>query len=244
MLIGRFNLSLFAFKTQRVIGMLKEPIIAINFKTYIEATGERALKIAKAAEEVYKETGVTIVVAPQLADLYRIAQEVEIPIFAQHIDPIKPGSHTGHVLPEAVKEAGAVGTLLNHSENRMILADLEVAIRRAEEVGLMTMVCSNNPAVSAAVAALTPNYVAVEPPELIGTGIPVSKAKPEVITNTVELVKKVNAGVKVLTGAGISTGEDVKKALELGTVGVLLASGVTKAKDPEKAIRDLVSLII
>lgn len=224
--------------------MLKEPIIAINFKTYIEATGERALKIAKVAEKVYKETGITIVVAPQLADLYRIAQEVEIPVFAQHIDPVKPGSHTGHVLPESIKEAGAVGTLLNHSENRMILADLEAAIRRAEEVGLLTMVCSNNPKVSAAVAALSPHYVAVEPPELIGTGIPVSKAKPEVITDTVELVKKVNPNVKVLTGAGISTGEDVKKALELGTVGVLLASGVTKAKDPERAIRDLVSLII
>ena len=223
---------------------LKEPIIAINFKTYIEATGERALAIAKAAEKVWKETGITIVVAPQLADLYRIAQEVEIPVFAQHIDPIKPGSHTGHVLPEAVKEAGAVGTLLNHSENRMVLADLEASIRRAEEVGLITMVCSNNPAVSAAVAALGPDYVAVEPPELIGTGIPVSKAKPEVITDTVELVRKVNPEVKVLTGAGISTGEDVKKALELGSVGVLLASGVTKAKDPEKAIRDLVSLII
>ena len=223
---------------------LKEPIIAINFKTYAQATGEGALRIAKAAEKVYKETGITIVVAPQLADLYRIAQEVEIPVFAQHIDPIKPGSHTGHVLPEAVKEAGAVGTLLNHSENRMILADLEAAIRRAEEVGLMTMVCSNNPKVSAAVAALDPDYVAVEPPELIGTGIPVSKAKPEVITDTVELVKKINPDVKVLCGAGISTGEDVKKALELGTVGVLLASGVTKAKDPEKAIWDLVSLIL
>jgi len=223
---------------------LKEPVIAINFKSYVEATGERALKIAKAAEKVYKETGITIVVAPQLVDLYRIAQEVEIPVFAQHIDPIKPGSHTGHVLPEAVKEAGAVGTLLNHSENRMILADLEAAIRRAEEVGLTTIVCSNNPAVSAAVAALNPDYVAVEPPELIGTGIPVSKAKPEVITDTVELVRKVNPEVKVLTGAGISTGEDVKKALELGTVGVLLASGVTKAKDPEKAIKNLVSLIV
>ena len=223
---------------------MKEPVIAINFKSYVEATGERALKIAKAAEKVYKETGITIVVAPQLVDLYRIAQEVEIPVFAQHIDPIKPGSHTGHVLPEAVKEAGAVGTLLNHSENRMILADLEAAIRRAEEVGLTTIVCSNNPAVSAAVAALNPDYVAVEPPELIGTGIPVSKAKPEVITDTVELVRKVNPEVKVLTGAGISTGEDVKKALELGTVGVLLASGVTKAKDPEKAIKNLVSLIV
>ncbi len=226
------------------MGKFKEPIIAINFKTYAQATGDGALRIAKAAEKVYKETGITIVVAPQLADLYRIAQEVEIPVFAQHIDPIMPGSHTGHVLPEAVKEAGAVGTLLNHSENRMVLADLEASIRRAEEVGLMTMVCSNNPAVSAAVAALGPDYVAVEPPELIGTGIPVSKAKPEVITDTVGLVKRVNPDVKVLTGAGISTGEDVKKALELGSVGVLLASGVTKAKDPEKAIRDLVSLVI
>ncbi len=223
---------------------LKEPVIAINFKTYAQATGEGALAIAKAAERVWRETGVTIVVAPQLVDLYRIAQEVEVPVFAQHVDPIKPGSHTGHVLPEAVKEAGAVGTLLNHSENRMILADLEASIRRAEEVGLMTMVCSNNPAVSAAVAALGPDYVAVEPPELIGTGIPVSKAKPEVITDTVELVRRVNPDVKVLTGAGISTGEDVKKALELGSVGVLLASGVTKAKNPEKTIKDLVSLII
>jgi len=217
--------------------MLKEPIIAINFKTYIEATGGRALAIAKAAEKVHNETGVTMVVIPQFTDLKTIAESVEIPVFAQHVDPIKPGSNTGHVLPEAVKEAGAVGTLLNHSERRMILADLEAAIRRAEEVGLTTMVCSNNPTVSAAVAALGPDYVAVEPPELIGTGIPVSKARPEVITNTVELVRKVNPNVKVLTGAGISTGEDVKKALELGSVGVLLASGVTRAKDPEKAIR-------
>jgi triosephosphate isomerase len=223
---------------------VKEPIIAINFKTYIQATGDGALRIAKAAEKVYKETGITIVVAPQLADLYRIAQEVEIPVFAQHIDPIKPGSNTGHVLPEAVKEAGAVGTLLNHSENRMILADLEASIRRAEEVGLMTMVCTNNPEVSGAAAALGPDYIAVEPPELIGTGIPVSKANPEVVTKTVDIVKRINPDVKVLCGAGISTGEDVKKALELGTVGVLLASGVAKAKDPEKAIRDLVSLII
>lgn len=223
---------------------LKEPIIAINFKTYIEATGEGALRIAKAAEKVWKETGITLVVAPQPADLYRIASEVEIPVFAQHIDPVKPGSHTGHILPESVKEAGAVGTLLNHSERRMILADLEASIARAKELGLMTMVCTNNPAVSAAAAALGPDYVAVEPPELIGTGIPVSKAQPEVVTSTVELVKKVNPDVGVLTGAGISTGEDVKKALELGSVGVLLASGVTKAKDPEKAIWDLVSLII
>ncbi len=222
---------------------LDEPIVAVNFKTYAQATGDGALRIAKAAEKVWRESGITIVVAPQLTDLHRVAQEVEIPVFAQHVDPITPGSHTGHVLPEAVKEAGAVGTLLNHSENRMVLADLEASIRRAEEVGLMTMVCSDNPVVSAAVAALELDYVDVEPPKLIGTGIPVSKAKPGVITNTVELVKRVSPKVKALTGAGISTGEDVKKALELGSVGVLLASGVTEANDPEKALDGLVSWI-
>ena len=84
-----------------------------------------------------------------------------------------------------------------------------------------------------------PDYVAIEPPELIGSGIPVSKADPGIVRNSVAAVTDPN--VKVLCGAGISKGEDVKAALELGTVGVLLASGVVKAKDPKAALRDLVT---
>ncbi len=218
---------------------LELPIVIVNFKGYREAIGGKAVQLARIAEEVSVETGVTIAVAPQYVDVFRIASVVSVPVFAQHIDPVVPGSFTGHVIAEAVKEAGAVGTLINHSERRLILADIDGAVKRAREVGLVSVVCSNNPEVSAAVAALNPNMVAVEPPELIGTGIPVSKAKPEVVTSTVNVVRKVNPDVVVLCGAGISSGDDVEAALKLGTKGVLLASGVVKAKDPKKVLLEM-----
>jgi len=218
---------------------LSTPLILVNLKVYLEGMGGRAVELARAAERVAKETGVCIAVAPQLADLHRVASSVEIPVFAQHIDPVTPGRGTGAVLAEAVREAGAVGTLLNHSERRLLLADLESSLRRAREAGLKVVVCSNNRAVSAAAAALGPDFIAVEPPELIGTGIPVSKAKPEVVEATVEAIHRVNPKVVPLCGAGISTGEDVAAAIKLGTQGVLLASGVVKAKNPEKILRDM-----
>lgn len=215
------------------------PVIAINFKTYAESIGEKGLKIAKAAEEVSNDTGICIIVAPQHADIRLIASQVNIPVFAQHMDRFTPGSHTGYILPEAVAEAGAVGTLINHSEHRLILADIDETIRRAKEAKLKTIVCSNNPEVSAAVCALSPDFCAYEPPKLIGTGISVSKAEPEVVTKAVELMQKVNPEVVPLCGAGISTGEDVTAAIKLKTQGVLLASGVVKAKDPKAVLQEM-----
>jgi triosephosphate isomerase len=212
------------------------PLILINFKTYLEATGKGALTLAKIAEKVSLETGVCIGVAPQFTDISVISREVEIPVFAQHIDPITPGSHTGHILAEAVKEAGAIGTLINHSEKQLILSNIATIIKRAKEVELVTCVCANNPEVSAAVVTLDPDILAVEPPELIGTGVPVSKAKPEVVRGTINLVKGINPNVTVLCGAGITSGEDIAVALKLGTKGVLLASGVVKAKEPYKVL--------
>ena len=217
---------------------IKTPIVIVNFKTYAEGTGKKALELAKAAEEVSRETGISFAVAPQFVDIPTIVHQIDIPVFAQHIDPIKPGSHTGHILPEAVKEAGATGTLINHSERRLRLADIDAAIMRARELGLVTVTCTNNTSVSAAAAALNPDMIAVEPPELIGTGIPVSKAKPEVVTSTVESVKRINSEVTVLCGAGITSGEDVAAALKLGTEGVLVASGIVKAKDPYKVMKE------
>jgi triosephosphate isomerase len=217
---------------------LQKPIIIVNFKTYLEATGRKAVELAKQAEKVSKETGASIVVAPQFADVARVAEAVEIPVFAQHIDPIKPGSCTGHVLADSVKEAGAVGTLINHSERQLKLVDIDTAIRLAREKNLISCVCANNPSVSAAVAALKPDIVSIEPPELIGTGVAVSKAQPEIVTNTVKLVREVNTEVTILCGAGISHGEDVAVALKLGTQGVLVASGIVKAKDPYSMLRE------
>jgi triosephosphate isomerase len=222
---------------------ISTPIIVVNFKTYAEATGRKALDLAKKCERTSLETEICVGVAPQFVDIPVIAKAVSIPVFAQHIDPIKPGSSTGHILPEAVKEAGAVGTLINHSERRLRLADIDAAVTRAREVGLTSLVCTNNSPVSAAAAALKPDMIAVEPPDLIGTGIPVSKAKPEVVSGTVELVKKVNPDVIVLCGAGITSGEDVAAALRLGTEGVLVASGVVKAQNPYKVLLEFAKAI-
>ena len=218
-------------------------LIVINYKTYKESIGKRGLEIAKAAEKVGEESGITIGVAPQFVDLRMIVENVNIPVYAQHIDNINPGSHTGHILAEAIKDCGCKGTLINHSEKRMLLADIEAVINRCKDLGLETIVCTNNVNTSKAVAALSPDYIAVEPPELIGTGIPVSKANPEVVEGTVKAVKEINKDVKVLCGAGISKGEDVKAALDLGAEGVLLASGVVKAKNVEEAIRELIKFI-
>ena len=220
------------------------PLILVNFKAYPQSSGKKAVELAKVAEKVSKETGITIAVAPQLTDLAMVANSVEIPVFSQHADAVTPGSRTGHVTLEAIKDAGAVGTMLNHSERRIRADEIDFLVKRARELGLLTVVCSNTPEVTAAMAALGPDMVAIEPPELIGTGIPVSKAKPEVVTDSVRLVEKVNPKVKVLCGAGITTGDDVVAALRLGTVGVLLASGVVKAKDWEAAIRGLVEPIL
>ncbi|MFQ6063913.1 MAG: triose-phosphate isomerase [Candidatus Bathyarchaeia archaeon] len=222
---------------------LRTPIILINFKTYEEATGRRAVKLAETAEKVSIETDTCIGLAPQLVDIASVAHLVTLPVFAQHIDPITPGSFTGHILPEAVKVAGATGTLINHSERRLKLTDIDTTVRRAREVGLVSVVCANNPEVSAAVAALKPDMLAVEPPELIGTGIPVSKAKPDVVSGTVELVKEVNSDVVVLCGAGITRGEDVSAALRLSTEGVLVASGIVKAKNPYKVLLEFAEAV-
>jgi len=222
---------------------VRTPIVLVNFKTYIEGTGKNALKLAKVCEKVSSETEVCVGVAPQFVDITSIADSVSIPVFSQHIDPVGYGSFTGHVLPEAMRQAGAVGSLINHSERRLKLADIDAAITRAREADLISVVCSNNAAVSVAAAALKPNMIAVEPPELIGTGIPVSKAKPEVVSGTVKLVKRVNRDVIILCGAGITKGEDVTAALQLGTEGVLVASGVVKAKDQYRVLLEFAESI-
>jgi len=219
---------------------MMKPLVVLNFKTYLESTGVNALKLARVCDDVAKSTGASIVVVPQLADLHRIVKEVSIPVYAQTVDNVKPGSCTGHVLPEAVKEAGASGSLLNHSECRLKLADIDALATKLRELKMTSIVCTNNIAVSMAASALNPDFVAVEPPELIGSGISVSKAQPEIVTGSVSAVKKINKNVRVLCGAGISTGEDFKKAVELGTEGVLLASGIIKAKDQKTALLDLV----
>ena len=223
---------------------LKTPVIMLNVKSYVESMGQNDLNLAKSCQEVAEETGASMVYCPQQVDLAWIAKEIELPCFAQHSDAFNPGSSTGWTVMEAVKEAGAAGTLINHSEHRMQIADIDGVVQKAKELDLATVVCTNNTAVSMAAAEMGPTSIAIEPPELIGSGIPVSKSDPGIVSDSVAAVEDVNKDVVVLCGAGISTGEDVKAAIELGAKGVLLASGVVKAKDQQAVLLDLASGIL
>ncbi|WP_136687951.1 triose-phosphate isomerase [Halorhabdus amylolytica] len=210
--------------------------VLVNLKTY----PCDPVEVAEAAKEVSEESGVRIGIAAEDADIAAVAG-TGVETWAQHVDPIEHGSNTGHTLAETVADAGAEGTLINHSENRLKLADIDGSVRAAERAGLETCVCANNPHQIAAATALGPDSVAVEPPELIGGDVSVASADPDIVTDAVEAAAAVDSDVEVYCGAGISTGDDVDAADDLGASGVLLASGVAKADDPRAVLEDLVA---
>ncbi|KAB7513741.1 triose-phosphate isomerase [Halosegnis rubeus] len=209
--------------------------ILVNLKAY----DCDSVAIAEAAADVATDTDARIAVAPQAVDLAAVA-ETGVETFAQHVSPNGHGSHTGSTLADAVAQY-ADGTLLNHSERRLRLADIDASVETAHNAGLETVVCANNPEQIAAVTALGPDAVAVEPPELIGTGVSVASADPEIVEGAVAAAGDVDPSVNVFCGAGISTGDDVLAARSLGARGVLLASGVAKADDPRAALEKLVA---
>ena len=155
-----------------------KPMVLINLKTYEQGTGKAALSLARKADAVARKTKANIVLAVQPTDLARIAGEVGIPVYAQHVDPVNPGSHTGSILPEAVKEAGARGTLINHSERNIPLESIGECVARCKELGLVTVCCADTPLKAGQIAKFLPDFIAIEPPELIGGKVSVSTAKP------------------------------------------------------------------
>jgi len=219
-------------------------IIVVNAKAYKEGIGKNAVKLAKIMEKVGNEYDINMAIAVQPSDIFMVANEVAIDIFSQHVDAIDYGSYTGWISPYAIKEAGAKGSLLNHSEHRMKIEDISKAIKTAKEIGLEIIACASNVEITKAIACFNPNYVAIEPPELIGGDISVTKAKPSIVKNAVEAVKEINKDIKVLCGAGIKSSEDVSKAVELGADGILVASGIVKAKDKEKVLDEMAKAMI
>lgn len=215
---------------------MEHPQIIVNFKTYPNGTADKALELARIHEKVAQETGVHIAIAVQAVDLWRLAREVSIPVFAQHFDFSDQGKFTGHVTPHALKDSGAMGSLLNHSERRLSLDDIEESLDLARRLGLFTVVCADTPYTGKALSELDPDLICIEPPELIGGDVSVSRARPQVIIDAVAMIGK----SRVLVGAGIKTKEDVRDAVRHGAHGVLLASGITKALDPEAVLRHLV----
>ena len=214
-------------------------MIFLNFKTYKSGTGESALDMAKIVDEVSHTSGVKIVSVVQALDIREVVLEVSTEVWSQKIDPVEFGASTGSILPEAVIDDGAIGTFLNHSENRLsTFEDLSKAHDRAKEVGLKTLIFAKDVKELEKITSLNPDFISYEPPELIGNkDTSVATAKPDVIAQAVEISKK--SGIPLIVGAGVHSALDVKKCLSLGAVGIAVASDVMNALDPKKELLDL-----
>ena len=222
---------------------LKTPIIIINFKTYRNATGKNAEILAKECEKASLETKKNVAIVVQDSDLYRVSKKVSIPIIAEHVDNAGLGGFTGKDTFFALKENGAKGVLINHSEDRIPYDTIQILIDKCKEENITSIVCAKDSIESKELAKFNPDFLAVEPPELIGGDISVSTAKPEVIKNTVDNVNSINTDIKVLCGAGVKNGSDVKKAIILGSKGILLASGITKADNPKEVLIEMLKAL-
>lgn len=213
-------------------------MIFVNFKTYKEGTGIRAVELARDLSSCQSQAKIPIIPVVQAADIRLSVAASLYEVWAQHVDAIEYGKNTGWILPEAIAEAGAMGTFLNHSEHKVPDGTLPATVARCKEVGLKTMIFAKDIKELQKVLELKPDYVAYEPPELIASATTsVAKAKPDVIEKAVEIAKK--AGVPLVVGAGVKDTEDVKKSIELGAVGVAVSSAIVLAEEPKKVVLEL-----
>ena len=215
----------------------------INCKNYEEISGSKITKFVKIAEKISKKYKVKIAIAPP-QHLLGLVADSKIPIFAQHLDNSSIGSTTGFMIPEIVKKSKISGSLINHSEHRISSKEISLLISRLKKLKMISVVCVKNVAEAKKYAKLNPDYIAIEPPELIGSGRAVSKERPALITNAVKAVRGSNQKTKLLCGAGIVSGADVKKAIQLGSKGILVASGIVKAKNWNKIIEEFAKAML
>lgn len=209
-------------------------MIILSLKTYKESTGEAALKLLSCVKKVSEETGVKIIPAVQPTDIYRVKKELGIEVWAQHLDPIEPGKNMGWLSPYALREAGATGVVINHSEHKMPDEMVKKVLDKAKEYGFKNVICGFNPEMVIKYDSWEPDFISYEREDMIGTGVSMLTQEEENIKKLVSVLKK-----PLIIGAGISTGKDTKQAVALGAKGAILASGFVLAKDPEAKLREL-----
>ena len=218
---------------------MSEQLVVVNFKTYESAHGVAAEELALIMEQI--ETDARMIAVVSAFDLSAVVSAApNLEIWTQHLDPINFGSNTGWLHPETAIQRGAKGTLINHAEHKVSIEHIAMLLDNVPE-GFTICACAADIDEARALSALQPDYVAVEPPELIGGEISVTTADPEIVSGTARAIREISEDVGILCGAGVKNGQDVLKAIELGTSGVLLASGVTKVRDAVAALNDLVS---
>jgi len=218
--------------------------IFINFKTYPQGTGEKAVELAKVCRGIAESEGVEVIPIIQAVDLRVIKEAVGGEVWVQRIDPEPPGKFTGSLNLEAAIETGANGTLINHSENQVPPGTVKQIIsavkkRLNAKVRFETMVCCKTLGQMERLFKFKPNFIAYEISELIGGEVSITDTNTKAIKHGVEICGE----IPLVVGAGINKAEDLKKAESLGAKGVLISSAVVLAEDPKEKLENLVSLI-
>ncbi|HJR85783.1 MAG TPA: triose-phosphate isomerase [Nitrososphaeraceae archaeon] len=216
--------------------------LVINLKNYSEISGDNSLKIAEEARNALLSNHKNIIIAPPASSILALSK-TEIPIIGQHVDDVPLGATTGFTVPEIIKSHGAIGSIINHSEHKIEHSQVCNLVKRLRELDMISIVCADDLQEVETLSQFSPDYLAIEPPELIGKGIAVSKANPSIITDSVQVVKRISPTVKVLCGAGIVDKTDVQRALELGAEGILISSGVVKSASWHDKIEELSSVL-
>lgn len=216
----------------------KGPFI-INLKNYLEISGPNALLITREAEKVSRDLGVRIMVSPPQVLLAWVSKNTNLEIVAQHVDPSQIGASTGFSIPEMVKDSGAVGSLVNHSEHPIDITIIAEIVKRLRSLDLVSIVCAKNFAELKEISKLEPDYIAIEPPELIGSKRSISTEKPSLISDSSRFLRSTDIKSKLICGAGINTPDDVRIALGLGSKGILAASSIVKSNNWYEKIHEL-----
>lgn len=218
---------------------IKAPFFEIGPKSYLY--GQDVIDLAIAADAASEKYGVDIIFTTPIVEIARVkAATKHIHVFAPHMDPIVPGRGLADVLPESLVAAGAEGVMLNHVEKPVSFEVLSATIKRAEEVGLTTIVCADSMADASKIATLNPDIIVAEPSELIGTGVSVG---PEYVEAATKCVKDVNPDILVLTAAGIANGEDVYNTIIAGADATGSSSGVAKAADRAAMVDEMIAAV-
>ncbi|MBR6057092.1 MAG: triose-phosphate isomerase, partial [Victivallales bacterium] len=218
---------------------IKAPFFEIGPKSYL--FGQDVIDLAVAADEASKKYDVDIIFTTPIVEIARVkAATSRIHVFAPHMDPLRPGRGLADILPESLVAAGAEGVMLNHCEKPLTLAVLRETIKRADEVGLATIVCADSLAEASMIAMLKPNIIVAEPSELIGTGVSVG---PQYVEAATKAVKDIDPEILVLTAAGIANGNDVYNTIIAGADATGSSSGVAKAKDRAAMVDEMISAV-
>jgi triosephosphate isomerase len=217
-------------------------MLVVNMKNYTETSKGQAIRMAQASSRASKRYGVVIAIAPPTGMLSEMAGH-HVTVFAQHLDNFGVGSTTGYNIPEIMKSMGVAGALINHSERRIPEQDIAALVGRLRGLGMISVVCARDIAETERYARLNPDYVAIELPELIGSGRAISRERPELVTGAADVVIKAGNTTRLLCGSGVQSTDDVIKAVELGSEGVLAASSIVRAEDPCKKIDEFAAAI-